>query len=121
MGAAVATIAMYFLKAKGYNVLQSYNFESPRAGNAAFANAIGQAMGLAVPMYRITRGCDPVPHVPPRDTPGMDYRHAGAEVYLSGDTEESVVCAVDGENRCSARNNVVKCLISQIKADEHCQ
>jgi len=101
LGAAVATIAMYTLQARGYSVGLSYNFESPRVGNDAFATSFVDFFGRKVPLYRVTRARDPTVHVPPFPI----YRHVGAEVYFAskGNASDNVVCYTSEESRCAGR------------------
>eukprot|EP00444_Apocalathium_aciculiferum_P000880 CAMPEP_0183410310 /NCGR_PEP_ID=MMETSP0370-20130417/19489_1 /TAXON_ID=268820 /ORGANISM="Peridinium aciculiferum, Strain PAER-2" /LENGTH=609 /DNA_ID=CAMNT_0025593135 /DNA_START=168 /DNA_END=1997 /DNA_ORIENTATION=+ len=97
-GAALATLAMFFLQASaGYRVQLSYNFESPRVGNAAFATAFNQMFcgprGPLAPiaLFRITHANDRAVREPPSE---LGYAHVGQEVWYKQDDESSdfVVC-----------------------------
>ncbi|CAK9073775.1 Mono- and diacylglycerol lipase (MDGL), partial [Durusdinium trenchii] len=94
LGAAVATLAMYMLQLRGYSVGLSYNFASPRVGNDAYHDAFAKMFNRTVPLYRITRGRDPVVHVPPLPI----YHHVGSEAYFSGKSQEDVVVCLDAED-----------------------
>lgn len=79
LGGALAMVAMFDLKRRGYNVVRGYTFGQPRVGNQVFAEAFGETLGQ-VPMYRLTRFDDPFPLVPLRP----NFQHAGTEVYFWG-------------------------------------
>lgn len=91
LGAGLMTLAMYSLKSEdAYNVQLSYNFESPRIGNLAFAQFFNHFFGRRVALFRITHDNDGVPHYP--EDPA--YMHVGNQVWYPGnDAEEYTVCA----------------------------
>ena len=59
LGAAMATICAYDLRADGYNIIQSYTFGEPRVGNKAFSESFGNTVGSPT-VYRLTHWRDPV-------------------------------------------------------------
>lgn len=79
LGAALGALAALELDARGWRVVESYDFGRPRVGNGAFARAYDSRFeGRA---YRITHAQDPVPHLPPQllgfahTEPEIFYRH----------------------------------------------
>mmetsp|Transcript_78789 Transcript_78789/g.231162 ORF Transcript_78789/g.231162 Transcript_78789/m.231162 type:complete len:572 (+) Transcript_78789:100-1815(+) len=91
LGAGLMTLAMYDLKAQdAYDVQLSYNFESPRMGNMAFATSFNRLFGRRVALFRVTHANDAVPHYPNDQA----YVHVGNQVwYPGGDMEEYTLCA----------------------------
>jgi len=102
LGAAEAAVAMYDLKANGYNVVRTYTFGQPRVGDAAFASAFEQDFAGAE-HFRITHAEDPVPHLP---FEFMGFHHISTEVYYSGDTTDGFkVCDASGEDKTCANTH----------------
>jgi len=112
LGAALANLAAAELKASGEaQVGPIFTFGEPRVGNTAFVTAIRGFANL-LPQWRVVHYRDPVARLPPT---GLDYQHAGEEVYY--DTENSSgfkVCnstPQGHENReCSAEVPFYKCI-----------
>jgi len=77
MGAAMAMLAMIDLKNHGYQMAPTYNFGSPRVGNAALAAVLDTSFDV----FRITHNKDPAPHMPPVVTPFM---HTATEIFYDG-------------------------------------
>jgi len=106
MGASVATLAMYTMQMRGYSVAQSYNFESTRVGDYAFAMQLGRVIPFSPPVFRITVKKDPVPHLPPRPL----YHHVGTEVYFPGDDHEHIICETHEDSKCADRYDMMDVL-----------
>jgi len=106
-GGAVATLAMFHLQRKGYNVVQSYNFEATRVGDKAWSAAFQTAFGRDVPVFRVTHSTDVVPRVPPQLGKlhlGFAYTHVASEVFFPGDDKNtSVICEAAEDKRCADR------------------
>jgi hypothetical protein len=125
-GAAVATLAMFHLQRKGYNVVQSYNFESTRVGNQAWSAAFQNAFGRDVPMFRVTHSQDVVPRVPPRLEIlhlGFDYKHVAAEVFFPAeDKNNNVICETAEDRNCADRELWLPSLLTSISRGfkDHC-
>jgi len=106
LGAALAHIAMFALADVGYDIMQSYTFESPRVGNGAFRDAFTNKFNRSIPVWRITHQKDPIVHLPSTFVCG--YEHVMSEVfyYYDEDWEEVVYKTCDdrdGEDpTCSA-------------------
>lgn len=65
----------------GGQVRRSIQFESPRVGNKAFADAYGERwFGTRIAAWRLTYGLDPVPHLPMEN---LGYEHVAGEVYYN--------------------------------------
>jgi hypothetical protein len=75
LGSALATLAAPVVVACGVSGMQC-NQASPKVGNPAFAQYVD---GLGFPMYRLVNTADAVPKLPP----GLDYLHAGSEIYFT--------------------------------------
>jgi len=60
-GGAEAALATRALQAGGFNVVETYTFGAPRAGDKAFVDSVP----VSLPVHRIEFGDDIVPHVPP--------------------------------------------------------
>lgn len=119
-GAAVGTIAMFYLQAKGYNVELSYNFGSPRVGNAAWAANFNTWFGRSVPVFRVTHAHDVVSRIPP--VVFMGYRHVNSEVYYPAENADDYTVCFDGEAaECGNRYNMAQCLGSDLLDADHCQ
>mmetsp|Transcript_42292 Transcript_42292/g.111859 ORF Transcript_42292/g.111859 Transcript_42292/m.111859 type:complete len:336 (-) Transcript_42292:284-1291(-) len=99
LGAAVSTLAMCFLGEAGFNIKLSYNFESPRVGNAAFASVFDKEFTRSIPVYRVTHRKDPVVHLPPR--PIFGYTHVSVEVFYEGG-DDFRVCPGTEDRGCGA-------------------
>lgn len=99
LGAALAQLAMFAFRTKGFDVLGSYHFESPRVGNRAFADHFDHFFSQAVPTFRVTHGKDLFVQVPFRRHP-WNFEHTNYEVYinLAGHIDE---CREREDPRCS--------------------
>jgi len=83
LGAGVATLAMYSLRGEeDFDVQLSYNFESPKVGNPAFAHSFSRLFGRSASLFRITHGNDAIPRFPSVD----GYTHVGFQVWYPGDS-----------------------------------
>jgi len=126
LGAAVATLAMFHLQKKGYNVVQSYNFESPRVGNRAWSAAFQTAFGRDVPVFRVTHSHDVVPRVPPQLHIlhlGFDYMHVASEVFFPAeDSSTRVICEAAEDRNCADRELWLPSLLSELGRGfkDHC-
>jgi len=95
LGAALATLSAWDLGST-YNVLDVYNFGSPRVGNKAFASAYNAKF---TNHWRVTHHKDPVPHGP---TLGMGYYHVANEAYYKNTTAEgSTICNSPEDKTCA--------------------
>jgi hypothetical protein len=132
LGAGVATLGMFHLQRKGYNVVQSYNFESPRVGNQAWSAAFQTAFGRDVPVFRVTHSSDVVVRVPPQlemleirgSTLSFDYKHVASEVFFPGeDSNTKVICETAEDKRCADRESWLPSLLTSIsdKFKKHCE
>jgi len=122
-GAAVSTLAMFHLQKKGYNVVQSYNFESTRVGNSAWAAAFKKAFDRDVPLFRVTHATDVVPRVPPQLYPAIDYKHVASEVFFpTDDKTNAVICEESEDRNCADREWWLPALLTNIKDKfrDHC-
>merc|ERR1712232_1055961 len=126
LGAGVATLGMFHLQRKGYNVVQSYNFESPRVGNQNWSAAFTTAFGRDVPVFRVTHSADVVVRVPPQLEIlhlGFDYKHVASEVFFPGeDRNTNVICETSEDRRCADRELWLPSLITSISRGfkDHC-
>ncbi|CAE8722689.1 unnamed protein product, partial [Polarella glacialis] len=50
MGSAVSNLAMFMLEKRGYKVQLSFNFESPRVGDAVYAESFKARFGRKIPV-----------------------------------------------------------------------
>ncbi|HKR62136.1 MAG TPA: lipase family protein [Thermoanaerobaculia bacterium] len=94
LGAALATIATSFLIAEGIPVAATYNFGSPRVGDAAFTATLAHQ-----PIYRIVNDNDVITTVPPCSNPG--YCHVGTLVHIAHNGALEVSEHARDENRVS--------------------
>jgi triacylglycerol lipase len=78
MGAAVATLAVERLHAKGQTIHSLYTFGSPRVGDSAFSKHFNQALKSRT--FRFVNGNDLITRMPPRP---MDYNHVGQLYYFN--------------------------------------
>ena len=76
LGGGIATHAFVQFRKSGINVDEFITYESPRVGDAKFAEWVRRAFPQQ--KYRITHSHDPVPHLP-IDIQG--FKHVDAEVY----------------------------------------
>jgi hypothetical protein len=126
LGAGVATLGMFHLQRKGYNVVQSYNFESPRVGNQAWSAAFQIAFGRDVPVFRVTHSTDVVVRVPPQLeilNLGFDYKHVASEVFFPGqDKNTNVICETAEDRRCADRELWLPSLLTELSRGfkDHC-
>merc|ERR1712232_1549527 len=126
LGAGVATLGMFHLQRKGYNVVQSYNFEAPRVGNRKWSAAFQSAFGRDVPVFRVTHSTDVVVRVPPQFAElhlGLDYEHVASEVFFPGDdSNTNVICETAEDRKCADRELWLPSLLTSISNGfkEHC-
>jgi len=114
LGAALSTLAAFTLAKQGFDVRSSYVYESPRVGNRAFAEAFEAIVHESTPVYHITYGRDPVPHLPPRF---LGYKHVAHEVYYNP-KGEYVVCEGSEDHMCADRSALLPDLFH---AGDHCK
>lgn len=103
MGGAIAADAAIDLKLTHGFATSVMNFESPRAGDHNFMEAMRQEVPT---FWRVTHGNDLVPHVPPET---FGFYHIPGEVFFPSEDYQNltyVVCDGSGEdtdcsNRCS--------------------
>lgn len=101
LGGALATLALFDLKQRGYNVMRAYTFGQPRVGDRAFAGAFASVL-RDVPLYRVTNFADPVPLVPLWPA----FQHVGQEVYFWGPGASNFRLCAGDENPSCARSNL---------------
>jgi triacylglycerol lipase len=77
LGGAVAALAAYDLKEKGFKVNGVYTIGQPRVGDARFAKAFDTL--LKNRCFRFAHQDDRIPQIPPRE---FGYRHAGRTIYI---------------------------------------
>ena len=97
LGAALTHIAMFALKAGGWEIAKTYSFEAPRVGNDKFSNAFANIFSRRFPVFRITHYKDPIVHLPPEV---IGYYHVQTEVYY--DKDGTYVVCDDGEDESCA-------------------
>lgn len=117
LGAAVAHLAMYTLASVGYDVQDTYTFESPRVGNRAFRDAFRALFPREHPVFRVTHDRDPIVHFP---VAAAGYEHVSTEVYYNyqdfqrTELQHKVCDDADGEDpTCSYQ-------VSLYDVTEHC-
>lgn len=116
MGAAVGTLAMFSLQARGYSVEQAYSFASPRVGNAAFARAFKAWFRATPPMFRVTHSVDVATQVPPYPL----YKHVSSEAYFPGDDPtDYVVCPGEEDRACQRRHRFWR-MLAHWTTEVHC-
>lgn len=126
LGAGVATLAMFHLQRKGYNVVQSYNFESPRVGNQSWSAAFQTAFGRDVPVFRVTHSKDVVVRVPPQLEIlhlGFDYKHVASEVFFPAESSDTnVICETAEDRSCADRELWLPSLLTELTRGfkDHC-
>lgn len=117
MGAALATLAMFTMEARGYSVAQAYNFAGPRMGNAAFSRAFDNWFSSHPPLFRVTHANDVVSQMSPR----WLFRHVGSEVFFPGDDPKKyVLCGCEESLRCQAGQPFWKMLTRHWSLSVHC-
>jgi len=89
LGGAIAHLAAFTLRGRGYKVALMYSFESPRIGNANFATEYNALFNVDAPGYRITHDHDPIVHGPPTF---LGYIHVNTEVYFGEKGTNYRVC-----------------------------
>jgi hypothetical protein len=125
-GGSLATLAMFHLQRKGYNVVQSYNFEATRVGDKAWSAAFQTAFGRDVPVFRVTHSADVVPRLPPQLGKlhlGLAYEHVASEVFFPGeDKNTNVICEAAEDKRCADRESWAPALATSLKRKfrDHC-
>jgi len=109
-GGAVGTLAAYALKMRyQMDVSMLFSFEPPRVGNPAFVDAFAQKVGSEIPVFRITHGRDPVPHLP---LEAMGFQHIDVEVFY--DEEGSyTICEQTEDPHCANQYDIYN-------VDDHC-
>jgi len=101
LGAAVATIAAFDLRARlGVQVDAVWTFGKPRLGNYAFVKAFEAAaerQAVSPSLWRVVHYHDPVPRAPP-DVPFLyEVGHEGLEVYYTDRlSTQYLLCPQDG-------------------------
>jgi len=103
LGGILATLAAYDLHNLGYVAGKLYTFGQAHTGNRAFAESLWDRM-RGKPFYRITRKDDPFVFMPTPGEMGLDWVHAGREIYYQGGTDEGHrVCdlKVQGDPFCA--------------------
>lgn len=102
LGGALATLGAYDLRLKFGGKVWMINFASPRVGNSRFAHSFNELFRDR--SFRITRGNDIVPTIPPR---ALGFHHVGREVWYSGSSLSYKVCGHDGEDlKCYLRKKL---------------
>ena len=88
LGAAEATLFTYDIlnDFQNYNVINFYNFGSPRVGNLEFVKSFSS---FSLNSFRITHYYDIVPHVPEEL---LDYRHISNEIWYNEENSEYKIC-----------------------------
>lgn len=115
LGAAMATLGMYGLAERGFQVRQSYVFASPRVGGPVWANRFHERLGPGVPLFRVSNGKDPVVHLATWGT----FHHVGSEAYYpSNDPNEYVVCGDSEDRSCANRFDLMG---AAIHWQHHCR
>lgn len=77
LGGALATLAAYDLKEKGYKVSGVYTIGQPRVGNKSFTRAFDSL--LKNRCFRFAHKDDKVPQIPLKE---LGYDHAGKAIYI---------------------------------------
>jgi len=117
MGAALATLAMFTMEARGYSVAQAYNFAGPRMGNAAFSKTFDNWFSAHPPLFRVTHANDVVSQMAPR----WFFRHVGSEVFFPGDDPRKyVLCGCEESLRCQDGQPFWKMLTRHWSPHLHC-
>lgn len=114
LGAAISTLAMCFLGEAGFNIKLSYNFESPRVGNAKFAAVFDKEFARSIPVYRVTHHKDPVVHLPLRWI--FDYTHVSVEVFYDSKNDFRI-CPATEDRGCADQYNIFETLLH---VGDHC-
>eukprot|EP00927_Polykrikos_kofoidii_P074035 TRINITY_DN70021_c0_g1_i2.p1 TRINITY_DN70021_c0_g1~~TRINITY_DN70021_c0_g1_i2.p1 ORF type:complete len:301 (+),score=14.24 TRINITY_DN70021_c0_g1_i2:51-953(+) len=92
LGAAVVTVANVALTNSGWVIEESYNFGSPRVGDASFAVAYDFLFNGR--SWRVTHAKDPVPQLPPDILiTNWHFEHTVPEIYYKGSV-------ADGHEKC---------------------
>lgn len=74
LGGALSNLAAVRAAKNNEQVLALYTFGAPRVGNSAFVASTEGVLGNK--HYRLTRGIDIVPHVPPAASSAAEFEHA---------------------------------------------
>lgn len=97
LGGALAILAASELIHSGINDFVFYTFGSPRLGDMLFN--IWFEESYKGRYYRVTKGRDPVPHLPPMQ---FNFVHNGQEIFYPDLEEGFKVCKASGEDpKCS--------------------
>jgi len=119
MGGAIANLAMFTLKARGFDIRQSYTFEAPRVGNAAFVAEFFRRFSREIPVFRVTHARDPVVHLPGAL---MGYQHVDREIFYEGNATTYRVCDKGEDPRCAGQYwNVLKMIMMHDSRADHCR
>lgn len=99
----MATHAVAYLVKAGHNVIELYNFGSPRVGNVKFSQWFDNV--VKANKVRVTHGKDPVPHLPNHD---WGYNHIAHEYYYKGNKNDGFITCSDSSSKedsnCSDKN-----------------
>lgn len=113
LGGCLTMLALFRLRAAGFNVVKGYTFGQPRVGDSVFARAFEAALA-GVQVYRVTNRDDPVPHVYLRGP----FQHVGTEVYY-WDEAAHQTCTGNEDPMCSVMHEsslllpAIKCIMSK--------
>lgn len=97
-GADAVLGAWSLMRRHGYRVRQLYTYESPRIGNAEFAQQVDDELGTTLPIFRVTHARDPIVHLPFQI---WGYRHSMTEVFYAGENTSYTVCEGQEDPSCS--------------------
>lgn len=116
LGGALAHLAAFTLRDRGYKLALMYSFEAPRVGNDKFAAAFNSIFGSEEPCYRITHDEDVVVHTPPMR---LGFVHVNTEVYFGSKSGSNYkVCEKTEESDCS---NAHDCIPNDLfHVSQHC-
>ena len=108
LGAAEATLFTYDIlnDYHNYNIINFYNFGSPRVGNSAFVKSFSS---FSVPSFRVTHYFDIVPHVPEEF---LGYLHISNEIWYNEENSKYKICSdlnYQEDNSCSNSCSPTQC------------
>merc|ERR1712166_209802 len=97
LGASLAHLCVLDCHQQGIAVQDEITFGSPRSGNYQFSKYFRTIKGGR---WRITHDQDPIPHLPPWNTP-LDFWHITTEVYFPNRTgfEHQICTEGEGEDK----------------------
>lgn len=141
LGAAQSTLASYFLTNGPYlkkkydvvpfNIVYSYQFESPRVGNTRFAELYTLQVANEFKAFRVTYGKDMVIFLPTPNwnNDGMKYTHVNYEVYYPSLSATPKKCLLTEDPSCSFQfqklpflwNMADHCAVSWLSTRNVCQ